>query len=115
MNKKQQARLDSLLPKGKPKNVRIYDNGGVDAGGSLDCYTVIFSGLWKGKPVGYTQLLSMNACPTHPQMGIGMHCEYQGEVDRPSYGHLGKKISFDDLPAECQKVVLEDYKDIWQL
>ena len=88
----------------KPKWIRCYDNEGKTA----DRYTVVFT---RGK---YTYL-GMNAHPFHPQ-GIGQHGEWRkGEnaIDRPTYGHLGKKISFDQLPEECQKCVWQTYKALW--
>jgi len=110
MTKKQAARIASLLPNGKPKKVRCYDNGGRTA----DRFTVVFSGHWRGKTIGWTSLLHMSSAPYHPQ-GVGIHDQVQGTPDHPRYSHLGKKISFDALPADCQKAVLEDYKVLWDL
>ena len=111
MTKKQQARLASLLPGGKPKHVRIYDNGGRTA----DRYTVVFCGNYKGRPVGWTLMLHMNSKVGRPGYGISGHQEVRGVPDHPRYSHLGKKISFDDLPELCQQATLEDYKDLWRL
>ena len=49
------------------------------------------------------------ASPFHPQG------ESPDQIDRPTYGHLGKKIKFSDLPEDCQTLVLQDYKEIWGL
>lgn len=29
--------------------------------------------------------------------------------------HLGRRIRFQDLPADCQKLVLSDYREIWRV
>lgn len=109
--------METLLPGGKPKHVRVYDNGGR----SIDRYTVVFTGNYRTlglkrgeRPQMWHQVLAMNARPTHPQ-GFGQHLKYQEIIDYPTYGHLGKKIKFDDLPEECQSVVLADYKVLWGL
>jgi len=43
----------------------------------------------------------MNDEPFHP-MGIGQH------VSAMDGKHLGEPIAFDELPADCQKLVLQD-------
>lgn len=111
MTKKQQARIESLLPNGKPKHLRLY---------LLDTekmfgYTAIFSGNWKGRPLGHTYCVNFNSRPNHPQYGVYMRDMIQGDIDRPRYSHLGKKVSFDDLNPECQEAILAEYKDIWSL
>jgi hypothetical protein len=72
----------------------IYDNGGK----TLDRYEVVYDaycgdGLYEG--------VGMSEHPFHPQ-GFGQH----GEV-KPGR-HLGKRIKFEDLPADCQKLVMSD-------
>jgi hypothetical protein len=99
-------RSERLMPGGVPRYVRCYDNKGA----SIDRYTVVFTGRY-----GYFMYLAMNARPFDPQ-GFGQHGESQGEpIDRPTYGHLGTKIKFADLPEDCQKLVISDYKGIWSL
>jgi hypothetical protein len=56
----------------------------------------------------------MSGAPFHPQ-GFGQHGESETIIDRPTYGHLGKKITFADLPEDCQKLVISDYRYYWQL
>ena len=76
--------------------LKIYDNGGQ----SYDRYTVYY--LDDVNPMtGYTALVSMSYHPFHPQ-GFGQHGE-----GRPG-PHNGKVIKFTDLPADCQKLVLQD-------
>lgn len=89
---------------GTPKYVRCYDDGGPG-----DRYTVVFSRL---NTSGWCQYLGMSGAPFHPQ-GVCMHGEHFGAIDRPTYGHLGKKITFHDLNEDCQKAVMQDYTYYW--
>lgn len=117
MNAKQIERINRLMPDGKPRYVRCYDNGGR----SMDRYTVVYTGRYKqiGVPAGqykknsrYFEYIGMSA---HPFQGFGQHGEHTQPIDRPSYSHLGKKISFDELPEDCKQCVLQDYKDNWNI
>ena len=110
MNKKYEERKNSLLPGGKPKWIRCYDNGGK----TIDRYTVVFTGNYTGKTGRQSWNLGMSSNPFHPQ-GFGQHGESEYPIDRPTYGHLGKKIKFDDMPADCQKLVLSDYVYLWNI
>jgi hypothetical protein len=127
MNKKQQARMNSLMPNGIPKYVRIYDNGGTEAGGTIDRFTVIFSGNYRKRlSTGgfdcWIQGIGMSEAPYHPQ-GFGQHCEWENSIDTTNgwtipigrKNHLGKRIRFEDLNKDCQKLITQDYKDIWNL
>lgn len=119
--KKRQARL---LPKGTPRYVRCYDNGGPDAGGSIDRYTVVFTGATaKRASGGEVPYLAMNCAPFHPQ-GFGQHGATNTACDVNKWGfapmigrknHLGVRITFDSLPTDCKTLVLRDYKEIWDL
>ncbi len=142
--KKIRARWQSLMPGGTPKYVRCYDNGGPEAGGSIDRYTVVFTGnyqrnLWEDgkltepvpnsypgntrkRPLSY-QYVGMNCAPFHPQ-GFGQHGESDRQIDVSKWGfapaigrknHLGLRIRFEDLPEDCRKLVVRDYKEIWGL
>jgi hypothetical protein len=87
----------------KLRGVRIYDNGGPDKkGGSVDRYTVCYRECHP--------YVGMCSHPFHPQ-GVCQHGEHWQAIDRPRHAHLGKRISFDDLPADCQTVVLRDLED----
>lgn len=107
-----------LLPNGKPRWIRVYDNGGK----TCDRYFVCFTGRYSGS-VRSKISVSMNCAPFHPQ-GICQHGESNQHYDvndwnwAPMIGkknHLGERISFDDLPIDCQKVVMRDYCEIWGL
>lgn len=123
-------RTNRFLPHGVPKYVRCYDNGGPDMeGGSVDRYTVCYTGKtatehYEGEPNHYP-FVCMSGSPFHPQ-GFSMHdSNPHHPVDIPQGSswpvavgrkcHLGKRIDFQDLPEDCQKLVLTDYKEIWGL
>lgn len=106
---KAQKRLDHLLPQGNPLYVRIYDNG--EPG---DRYTVVFTGRYRHQTGGEFWYLGMSAAPFHPQ-GIGQHGSSPYQIDRPHYGHLGKKITWAQLPEDCRKCTLATYKELWGL
>lgn len=125
MNKR--TRIETLLPLGEPKYVRCYDNGGKTA----DRYTVVYTGKYRtigskrgGERVnGGFQYVGMSALPFHPQ-GFGQHGEHTQQIDVNKWGfapamgrsnHLGKRIPFNTLPADCQKLVMRDYRTLWNL
>jgi len=76
-------------------NIKIYDNGG----NTFDRYTVIYMNYPERN--GLFTCLGMSENPFHPQ-GFGQHGSAQDGK------HLGQEISFEELPAECQKAVLND-------
>lgn len=117
-------RRESLLPGGVPRYVRCYDNGGTDKpGGTLDRYTVVFSGRHASARIDHVfPYLGMNSRPFD---GIGYHGETRDkpcDVDRWGFppamgrtGKLGKRIPFADLPEDCRKLVMQDYLELWDL
>ena len=94
----------------EPPNIQIYDNEGQ----SMDRYTVLYldqierpeyvSKDYLGKPclIGPSyNSFGMSAEPFHPQ-GIGQHgAAMPGK-------HLGKVITWEELPVDCQRAVLQD-------
>lgn len=124
------TRSARFAPRGIPRYVRCYDNGGTDTpGGSIDRYTVLFTGL-RTRIYPY---LAMNAYPFHPQ-GFGQHgeskeCHCDIIYTRPGggirYGRppaigrkhpaLGRRINFADLPKDCKRAVWQDYADYWNI
>lgn len=92
--------------------VRCYDNGGPDKpGGTVDRYTVVFTGRYRQYTGGEQMYLSMDENPFHPQ-GIGQHGSAKTAIDRPAYSHLGKQVQLSDLPQKCQLLVMADIKDL---
>ena len=117
------TRKDRLLPGGVPRYVRCYDQPE-----AADRYTVCFSGK-AGSIGGWYSYRAMSKYPFDPQ-GIGLWlasehqpCDTMGEIPGkwywpPAIGrkcHLGKRIPFTELPEDCRKLVLQDYKEIWKL
>ena len=107
MNK---SRPNTLMPNGIPKWLRCYDNEGK----SIDRFTVVFTHSHSFGMKGLSPYLGMSSDPSSPQ-GFGQHMTSSQPIDRPTYGHLGKKIAFQTLPAACQAMVIDDYKSYWKL
>lgn len=81
--------------------VRIYDNGGK----TFDRFTAVYMNQpahWQHDKV--FQAVGMSENPFHPQ-GFGMHC-----TAMPGR-HLGKRITLEQLPPDCQKLVKQDLED----
>ena len=76
-------------------NIRIYDNGGE----TFDRYTVIYMDTPEGR--GLYGARGMSERPFHPQ-GFGMYC-----TAAPGR-HLGRRIAFEALPQDCQRLVISD-------
>jgi len=100
----------ALMPHGIPRYVHCYDNGGK----SFDRYTIVFTGKYGHKTRGSTLYIGASAHPFDPQ-GFGQHGEAPNRIDWPTYGHLGKKVRFESLPPDVQKMVRSTYVDLWEL
>lgn len=77
--------------------VKCYDNNV-----SYDRYTAVFpkiDGVW--------QYIAMNETPFH-HCGFGQH----GELRQPPGKHLGKRIKFEDLSSDCQKLIRQDLQEL---
>lgn len=90
-------------------HLRIYDNGGKTA----DRYTIL-PPKWAGEDWHYSrspsaprwQAIASDRDPFHPQ-GYGQHC---GADAGP---HLGKRISWDDLPPKVQQFARQTFGTAW--
>lgn len=82
-------------------NVDIHDAGEDFA----DRYTVVFKSVPVERRPGFYLCVGMSAYPFHPQ-GVGMHSEAMAG------DHLGKRITFEQLPPDCQTLVRRDLADI---
>lgn len=80
------------------ENIRIYDNGGR----TYDRYTVVYMKEPETRP-GTFAARGMSEHPFHPQ-GFGQYC-----AAMPGR-HLGKRIAFDQLPTDCQRLVQQDLR-----
>ena len=78
------------------ENVRIYDNGGKTA----DRYTAVYMDSPE-RAAGMFQCVGMSENPFHPQ-GFGQHSSAMPGK------HLGKRIAFEALPKDCQRLVMRD-------
>lgn len=76
--------------------IRIYDNGGE----TIDRYTVVYMDEPE-RSHGNFAARAMSEDPFHP-LGFGQWCS---ATPGP---HLGRRIKFEDLPTDCQKLVLQD-------
>ena len=77
------------------KQVRLYDNGGK----TFDRYTAVYMNEPEGR--GVYGARGMSEDPFHP-MGFGQYC-----TAMPGR-HLGKRIAFEALPKDCQRLVMQD-------
>lgn len=114
LSKTAEARYQRLAPNGCPRYVRCYDDGK-----SIDRYTVTFPSFCiksvdRRFPYREYPFLGMSSDPFHPQ-GFGQHGISSEQIDRPRYAHLGKRIAFHALPEDCQRLVLQDYAEYWNL
>jgi hypothetical protein len=121
------SRPERLAPGGVPRWIRCYDNGGETA----DRYTVVYSGkaaVERSEHHTEYPYRGMSSDPFHPQ-GFGQSgatpnqpCDTLGKKPGwhwpPAVGrknHLGKRITWHDLPHDCQRLVWRDYAEIWKL
>ena len=78
------------------QKIRCYDNGGK----TCDRYTVVYMDQQHPQE-GVFESVGMNGAPFHPQ-GFGQH---GGAMPGK---HLGRRVPFESLPADCQKLVRQD-------
>jgi hypothetical protein len=117
-------RRQRFMPGGVPLLVRCYDNGGSDAaGGSVDRYTVCFTGRYRSRTAGEFCYLCMSEHPFDPH-GVSIHGSDGMQIDVNRWGfapmigrknHLGRRIKFEDLPEDCRALVVADYCAYWDL
>lgn len=92
---------NTIKARGKSLVCRIYDLG---LHGPFDRYTIAFKGYRvQGLCMVYPYLASSDN-PYSPQ-GFGQH----GESKKFMTGrHLGKRVSFDAVPSEVQRFILDN-------
>ncbi len=71
-------------------------------------YTIVFTGLLADRKAGEYPYLTAGDGPDASRSGA-LH------RGRPSRESLKREISFQDLPAGCRKVVLDEYATLWNL
>lgn len=82
-----------------PRYLRVYDNSGQ----TFDRYTICFT---KKRVSG--QFMHIGIGPSFYVHGFN-----DTPIDRPGYSHLGKPISFNDLPIDLRIQVLGEYVELW--
>ena len=93
--------------------------------GTFDRYTVVFTGRYPGRQLNECHYVGMSARPFHPQ-GFGQHGEHNGvfdvnesgfppKVGDRAYWGYGRRITFQQLPKDCQRLVRRDYVLMWNL
>lgn len=98
------ARIARFVRNGAPRYVHVYDDGGEG-----DRYTVVFTGRYRHQTNGSFWHMGIS------EFGTVVNGESNEQIDYPSYGHLGRKIGFFDLPVACQTAVVEKYAYLWDL
>ena len=88
---------NTIMVEGKRKTCRIYD-AGIDF---TDRYTIAFKGLRDSQGRMYWPYLASGSAPFH---GFGQYGESLVFLNGK---HLGKRVSFDSLPADVQKFILQ--------
>ena len=71
-------------------------------------YTAVFTGLLSLKKPGEYLYVRMGEDPC----GSDGHTVSRG---RPPYRELGREISFRELPEGCKGLVLDTYRQVWNL
>lgn len=118
---------DSLVPNPKHPERKSCGHKTIPAGkGTFDRYTVVFTGNFKGRN-HRTFYVGMSSHPFHPQ-GFGQHGDTEEPFDSPGgsrpagIGNKAKwgdgdsrRITFQRLPPDCQKLVVSDYMSIWSI
>ena len=107
-------RAANLMPNGQPKYIRVYDF----EDGGYDRYTVVFTGHYTHKTGRWHWHIGMT------ELGGWTHGASEQQIDTNKSGfapmigrknHLGRRIEFAALPKECQNVVIEQYKYLWDI
>jgi hypothetical protein len=110
--KAQKARAERLFFNGAPRYIRCYDYGGE----TLDRYTIVFTKKRVAKTTTSQGEFMYIGASSNP-MGFYQHGFSKNEpCDRkPSYGHLGKKITFCKLPQDLKDAIINEYNDLWNI
>lgn len=91
---------NTIQANGKRKTCRIYDNGGESA----DRYTACFRAVrYKNYGLVYPYL-AFNGIPFNP-LGFCQHGEHTRKIDGK---HLGKRIAFESLNEDCQRLIIQE-------
>jgi hypothetical protein len=120
MTKKQRDRKERLMPGGKPRYIRCYDDADGD---SADRYTIVFTGRYRHWVGGQFIYLAMSAYPLSAG-GFCQHGSSHTQIDVNKWGfapmvgrknHLGRRVRWEELPIGCRMFIASDYRKLWSL
>lgn len=116
MSKNKRSRKEKLMPGGIPRHIRVYDDGPE----STLRYTIVYTGKEVHDACGVYPYIILNELDgetpdvevNHSHKGIPLDMSGCTSVTRMGRkGFLGKRITFDDLPEQCQEIVVDHYCD----
>lgn len=76
---------------------------------SAERYTAVFTGAFVEKKPGEYVYLTMSEDPLGPG---GSHTQHRG---RPPGERLAREVSFGDFPEGCRVLILDFYRQLWDL
>ena len=94
---------NTIIVNGKRKTCRIYDNGGK----TIDRYTACFRVERMKDGTRYYPFVGFSTIPFSP-LGFCQHGDDELPIDRPSGKHLGKRIPFESLNEDCQRLLIQE-------
>ncbi len=71
-------------------------------------YTAVFTGFFADKKPGEYLYLTMSDDLLEPRNRTVRR-------GRPPYERMGREVSFEDLPGDCRRLVLDAYRELWDL
>jgi hypothetical protein len=71
-------------------------------------YTAVFTGLLSIKKPGEYLYLTMREDPLASESSTLRR-------GRPPYERMGREISSEDFPEKCRRLVLDAYRELWDL
>jgi hypothetical protein len=101
------GRSKKLYSHNVPNYIRVYDNGGF----TTDRYTIIFT----GKRVSNTEYLVLKLSDEPDDQNHNCYTMYIESTSKKNIPMIGRKIQFNNLPPQCQKVVQCYYKSLWNV
>jgi hypothetical protein len=95
---------------GSPKYLRCYE---VKRNPTIDRFTVVFerASCFMGKDyTGRVYYVGASENPAHP-LGFYQH----GEAWSWEFHAPGSRVAFSSLPLKLQEVVMNEYRDLWEV
>jgi len=101
------VRKNLYTESGEPKRIRCYMIKSNPK--PVDYITVVFTHAnFAGYPIGRVVYRAMSGKPFHP-LGFSIW----EEVSCGYFNARGSVVKFSELPIDCQEVVMNDYKELW--